>query len=121
MLLLLLRELSLRLLLALLDRLLLQEAEDVVEDEVAIRLLSKEEGLHELPPWLALVGHFTDDLDNNAAIRRGLGIYGVDEDFAVLEADRGDLGMDFLQKHRSDDCAAQHNSAKRGLCGRASP
>ena len=55
MLLLLLRELSLRLLLALLDRLLLQEAEDIVEDEVAVGLLGKEEGLHKLPPVLTLV------------------------------------------------------------------
>ena len=55
MLLLLLRELSLGLLLALLDRLLLQEAEDVVEDEVAVGLLGEEEGLHKLPPVLTLV------------------------------------------------------------------
>ena len=96
MLLLLLRELSLGLLLALLDRLLLQEAEDIVEDEVAVWLLCKEEGLDKFPPRLAMVGHLADDLDDDATVGRRLGIDGVDEDFTVLEANRCDLCMNFL-------------------------
>lgn len=84
------------LLVTLLDGLFLQEAEDVVEDEVAVRLLGEEERLHELPPCFALVRHLTDDLDDDAAICRGLSVDRVDEDLAVLEADGGNLVMDFL-------------------------
>lgn len=50
--------------------LLLEEAEDVVEDKVAVRLLGKEESLDEFPPWIAVVGHLTDDLDDNAIVCR---------------------------------------------------
>ena len=38
-----------------LNTLLLQETEDIVEDKVTGRLLSKEEGLHKLPPGLTTV------------------------------------------------------------------
>jgi hypothetical protein len=44
-----------------------------------------------------MVGHFTDDLDDDAAVCRGLRVDRVDEDFAVLEADGGDLVVNFLQ------------------------
>ena len=52
-----------------------QETEDVVQDEVAIRLLSKEERLDEFLPGLSLVGHLADDLNDDTAIRRRLSIY----------------------------------------------
>ena len=84
---------------ALLDRLFLQEAEDVVENEVAVGLLSQEEGLHKLPPGFALVGHLANDLDDDATVRRGLGIDRMDEHLAILEANRRDLVMDFLRSH----------------------
>ena len=82
--------------LALFNRLLLQEAENVVKDEVAIRLLSEEEGLDKLFPVLALVRHFTNDLDDDATVRRGLGIDRMNEDLAVLEANLRDLVVDLL-------------------------
>jgi len=75
-----------------------EEAEDVVEDKVAVGLLSEEEGLYEFAPWVAVVGHFADDLDDDAAAGRRLCIDGVDEDLAVLEADGGDLVVDFLAR-----------------------
>jgi hypothetical protein len=82
----------------LIDRVLLQEAEDVVENVVATRLLGKEERLHELAPRLALVRHLADDLNHNAAICRCLSVDAVNEDFAVLEADGSDLVVNFLRK-----------------------
>jgi hypothetical protein len=51
-----------------------EETEDVVEDKVTIGLLSEEESLDELLPRLATVGHFTDHLNDDATIGRGLGI-----------------------------------------------
>jgi len=51
---------------------ILEKAEDVVEDEVAIGLLREEKCLNELPPRLATVGHFTDHLNDNTTIGRGL-------------------------------------------------
>jgi hypothetical protein len=44
-----------------------------------------------------VVGHFADDLNYDPSIRRGLGVDGMDEDFAVLETDGGDLIVNFLQ------------------------
>jgi hypothetical protein len=79
-----------------LNGLLLQESEDVVENEVAIWLFGEEEGLDELAPRFICVGHLTDDLDNDPAICRRLGIDGVYEDFAILEANRSDFLVDFL-------------------------
>src|SRR6202011_1048096 len=82
-----------------LNSLFLQEAEDIIEDKVSIRLFGKEERLHELTPWVTVVRHFSDNLDNDAAVCGGLGVDGMDEDFAVLEADGGDLVVDFLRPH----------------------
>jgi hypothetical protein len=74
----------------------LEEAEDVVEHEIAVWLFSKEKGLNEFAPRLVVIGHLADDLDDDAAVCRGLGVDGVDEDFAVLEADGGYLVVNFL-------------------------
>ena len=79
-----------------LDGFLLEEAEHVVEDEVAVGLLGEEEALDELAPGAVLVGHFTDDQDGDAAVEGRLRVHGVDEDLAVLEAQGGDFGVDFL-------------------------
>jgi hypothetical protein len=38
-----------------LNGLFLEEAEDIVEDKVAIGLLREEKGLNKLPPWLTTV------------------------------------------------------------------
>jgi hypothetical protein len=43
-----------------------------------------------------MVRHLSDDLDDDAAIGRGLRIDGMNEDFAVLETDGGDLVVNFL-------------------------
>ena len=81
---------------ALFNRLLLQEAEDVVEDEVAIRLFSQEESLDKLLPSFTLVRHLTNDLNDDSTVCGGLSINRVDEDLAVLESNRGNLTMNFL-------------------------
>ena len=83
-------------LVAVLNRFFFQEAKDVVENEVSIRLLGKEERLDEFLPSLSLVRHLADDLNNDTAICRGLSINRVDEDLAVLETDRSNLAVDFL-------------------------
>ena len=57
------------------NRLFLQEAENVVEDKVAVGLLSKEESLRKLTPRFATVRHLTDDLDDDATVRRRLCIH----------------------------------------------
>ena len=41
--------------LVVLNGLLLEETEDVVENEVAVRLLGEEERLDKLAPWIALI------------------------------------------------------------------
>jgi hypothetical protein len=46
-----------------------QVAKDVVEDEVAIGLLSKDKGLGESLMGLALIGDLADDLDDDVGIR----------------------------------------------------
>jgi hypothetical protein len=79
-----------------LNGLFLQEPEDIIKDEIPIRLFGEEERLHEFTPRFAVVRHFTNDLDDDAAICGGLRIDGMDEDFAVLKADRSDLVVDFL-------------------------
>ena len=90
---------NLRLLLfALLNGLLLQEAEDVIEDKVAVGLLGEEKRLHEFPPSFALVRHLTDDLNDDTAICRRLSVDRVNEDLAILEADGSDLVVNLLQE-----------------------
>lgn len=48
--------------------LLINVSEDVVEDEVSGRLLSKNEGLNKLLKLGGLVGGFTDDLDDDIVV-----------------------------------------------------
>jgi hypothetical protein len=81
-----------------LNGLLLQKAEDIIEDEVAVGLLGEEKGLDKFAPGLVAVGHLTDDLDDDPAICRRLSIDRVDEDLAILEANRGNFLVDFLRK-----------------------
>ena len=81
-----------------LNGIFLKEPENVVENKVAIGLFCKEESLDELSPGITVVGHLADDLNDDTTVGRGLRVYGVNEDFAVLEADRGDLVVDFLCK-----------------------
>jgi hypothetical protein len=79
-----------------LNSLLLEETEHVVEDEVTIWLLGEEKALDELAPWATLVGHFADDEDGDTTICRGLRVYGMNKDFAVLESHGRDFVVDFL-------------------------
>lgn len=64
--------------------LLLDVPEDVVQDEVAIGLSSKDEGLGELAVRLVLVRDLADDLDDNVGIG-SLRVDVGDADLAVLE------------------------------------
>jgi hypothetical protein len=79
-----------------LDCLLLQETENVVQNKVTVGLLGQEKCLSEFAPGLVVVGHFTDDLNDDPTICRGLGVDGVDENLAVVEADRENPVVDFL-------------------------
>lgn len=83
-----------------LDRLLLQEAEDVIENKIAIWLLCKEECLDELLPGLTAITHLANDLDDNTARRRSLRIHRMDEDLAVLETDGENFIVNFLRKRK---------------------
>lgn len=58
-----------------------------------------------------MVGHFTDDLDDNTTICRGLGVHRVDEDFAILKPNRGDFVVNFLQRKKL------HVSGNIDICG----
>lgn len=79
-----------------LNGIFLEKTEDVVENKVAVGLFCKEECLDKLSPGITTVRHFADDLNDNAAVGRGLRVYGVDENFAVLETDGSDLVVDLL-------------------------
>ena len=79
-----------------LSSLFLEETEDIIEDEVPIRLLGEEERLNELFPSLSSIRHFTDDLDDDTTIRGGLSIDGVDEDLAIFETDGSNTIVNFL-------------------------
>jgi hypothetical protein len=59
-------------------------------------LFGEEESLHEFTPRVTMVRHLSDDLDDDTTVCGGLRINGVDEDFAVLESDGGDLIVNFL-------------------------
>jgi hypothetical protein len=79
-----------------LDSFFLEETKDIVENEITIWLFCKEESLNKLAPWFVVIGHFSDDLDDDSTICRRLSVDGMDEDFTILEADGGYLVMDFL-------------------------
>jgi hypothetical protein len=72
-----------------------KEAEDVIEDEVAIGLLGEDEGLRKASVRQALVGDFANDLDDDigvGALRVDVG----DADFGVLEVQLLDAILDGL-------------------------
>jgi hypothetical protein len=77
-------------------RLLGKITEDVVENEVAVGLLSKNKSLGETLVGMALVGDLANDLDDNV----GLGALGVnvgDADLGVLEIKELDALVDGLR------------------------
>jgi hypothetical protein len=76
--------------------LFLEKAEDVVQHEVPIGLFGQKEGLDELAPSFAMVGHFTNDLDDYPTICRRLSINRVNENLAVIKTNGGDFFVDFL-------------------------
>lgn len=76
-----------------------EEAEHVIEDKVPIWLFSQEEALDEFAPRAIVIGHLADNQDGDTTVGGRLCVNRVDEDFAVLEAHRGYLGMYFLVKH----------------------
>lgn len=85
------------LLLILLVNVLLKIPEDVVENKVTVRLLGEEEGLGEFSPWLVVVGHFTDNENDDTTVGGRLRVDGVDEDFTLLVADGSDAFVNFLR------------------------
>lgn len=90
--------------LLLLFSLLSEVPEDVIEDEVAIGLLSKDKGLDESLVRLAFVGDLANDLDDDVrvgALRIDVG----DPDLGVLEVELFDSVVDRL----SGPCQQQSN------------
>jgi hypothetical protein len=67
----------------------------VVEDIVAIRLLSQNECLHELARWLLLIRNLANYRDEDI-VKRGLGIHVQDAYFTVLKVQLLDLLLDGL-------------------------
>ena len=61
-----------------------------------------------------MVGHFTDDLDNNTTICRGLGVYRVNEDFAIFKPDGSDFVVNFLKKNYSVSDELSFEPQKKG-------
>lgn len=96
-----------------LGSLLFEETEDIVKDEISIWLFRKEERLNKLFPSLSAIGHFTDDLDDDATIRGGLSVNGVNENLAILETDGSNTIMNFLEGGESDrgSCVAGGKTA----------
>ncbi len=86
-----------------LNGLFLKETEDVVENEVPIWLLGKEEGLDKFPPRVIMVGHFTNNLNDDASVGGRLSVDGVDKDFTVLESDAGYFRVNFLRESQPRD------------------
>jgi hypothetical protein len=80
------------------EGLLLENAEGVVVDIVAALLLSKEKGLDELAPFVAIGERdLADDIDDDTPTDRGLGVDAVDEDLAVLIFEFRDALANFLE------------------------
>lgn len=72
-------------------------SEYVIEDEVACRLLGKDEGLHKLFEFRRFVGRLSDDLDDNVVVR-GLRVDIRDANFAVLEVEIPNTLLNGLKK-----------------------
>jgi hypothetical protein len=69
--------------------------EDIVKDKVAVGLLGEDEGLDEALVGLALVGDFTNDLDDDVGVG-ALGVDVGDADLGVLEVELLDALVDGL-------------------------
>ena len=79
------------------EGLLLENAEGVVVDIVAALLLSKEKGLDELAPFLAIGERdLANNIDDDTPADRGLGIDTVNEYLAVLIFEFRDTFANFL-------------------------
>jgi len=77
---------------------ILEEAEDVIEDIVAASLLGhEEEGLGEAPLRAIVVGEGAEDLDDHTIASGGLGVKLGDNNLAVVEVESSDLPVDVLQ------------------------
>ena len=77
---------------------ILEEAEDVIEDIVAASLLGhEEEGLGEAPLGAIVVGEGAEDLDDHTIASGGLGVKLGDNNLAVVEVESSDLPVDVLQ------------------------
>lgn len=77
-------------------RVILEVAENVVQDVETLGLLGQEEGLNELLGRAASVGHLTEDLDHDSSVLRGLTVDVANQNLAVLEIQRDNLGMNVL-------------------------
>lgn len=89
-------------------------AKDVVEDEVAIGLLSEDKCLGESLMWLALVGDLADDLDDDVgigALRVDIG----DADLGVFVFKTLDAIIDGLSHVRSAMFATDGSDIPSGL------
>jgi hypothetical protein len=74
-----------------------QVSEDVIENIVAVGLLSQNEGLNELAGRLGLVGDLTNDRDQDV-VEGGLGVDVQDAHLAFLEVELLDLIADGLKR-----------------------
>ena len=63
--------------------LVLDVAENVIEDKVSVGLAGKDEGLNEFTMWLRVVGKLADDLDDNVGVG-GLRVDISDTDLGVF-------------------------------------
>jgi hypothetical protein len=79
----------------LLHRLVSKVTEDIIKDKVAVGLLGEDEGLDEALVGLALVGDFTNDLDDDVGVG-ALGVDVGDADLCVLEVELLDALVDGL-------------------------
>lgn len=77
---------------------LFEKAEDVVVNVVSSLLRRKTESLGKLSRLLAVVRDLSKDLNQNAALNRGLTIDIRDKDLAVLEAKVADFVVDLLSR-----------------------
>ena len=100
--------------LVLLVVIVLEVAEDVIQDVKAIRLLRQEKGLGKLAPLAALVRHLAQHLDHDAAVGRRLAVDIRHVHLGIFEADRIHPLVDRLLAHTGRDVfvfSAMHHRA----------
>lgn len=68
--------------------------EVVVEDKVAVRLFGQEEDLDKLFPWFVVIGHFTNNMNQDPVVCAGMRVDRMNKDFALFELDLQELLMD---------------------------